>query len=327
MQEAFAVWSKPGESDFHIIRNEEKSDSNTRFIFAPFDVSNETIAITGQPSGVFAEDLKIPNLALEMLQVKSTSREDYESWVHQVTGLISSTILDKVVLSTLTTLEAPQNLSEFVKHLRASHPSAFIYFVYHSHCGAWMGATPEPLLTSEGEQYLTVSLAGTRVHEQGIHPWGQKESLEQSIVTDYIRERLNEAGAMNLRIGRPETIRYGSLEHLRSDIRFTSDAPETVVQALHPTPAVCGTPFNDALATIKSIEKHDRKFYTGYVGIIEPNHETALYVNLRCMEVFADGLSAYTGGGITFESDPIDEWYETREKLKALLNNYLTLPA
>lgn len=327
MQEAFAVWSNPGESDFYLIRNDEKPDSNTRFIFAPFDASNETVVISGQPSGVCAEDLKIPKLKLEAIRVDSTSREDYESWVRQVTGLINTTILDKAVLSAITTLEAPTDLAEFVRHLRVSHPAAFVYFIYHPHCGAWMGATPEPLLTSEGDRYLTVSLAGTRVHEQGIHPWGQKESLEQSIVTDYIRERLTEAGAMNIRISRPETIRYGSLEHLRSDIRFTSDAPETVIQALHPTPAVCGTPFSDAMVAIKSIEKHDRKFYTGYVGVIEPNHKTALYVNLRCMEVFADGFSAYTGGGITFESDPIDEWYETREKLKALLNNYLTIPA
>jgi isochorismate synthase len=44
-----------------------------------------------------------------------------------------------------------------------------------------------------------------------------------------------------------------------------------------------------------------------------------LFVNLRCMKITPDYISLYVGGGITLDSDPAEEWNETRLKALSLL--------
>lgn len=58
-----------------------------------------------------------------------------------------------------------------------------------------------------------------------------------------------------------------------------------MLQELHPTPAVCGLPKEEAYQFILQTEPHDRLFYSGIIGWIDPQGDTTLYVNLRCMHV------------------------------------------
>jgi len=91
------------------------------------------------------------------------------------------------------------------------------------------------------------------------------------------------------------------------------------VEALHPTPAVAGQPKEDAIRFIKELEPHDREYYTGFLGPINKDREIDLFVNLRCAKITPTSLSLYVGGGITLDSDPADEWDETRWKAESLL--------
>src|SRR6202021_687877 len=93
-----------------------------------------------------------------------------------------------------------------------------------------------------------------------------------------------------------------------------------LVSELHPTPAVCGIPLNDATQFIKETEGYDRGYYTGFLGPCNMDGKTELYVNLRCAELFADCINLYVGGGITKDSIPENEWEETEMKSKTLLS-------
>jgi len=87
-----------------------------------------------------------------------------------------------------------------------------------------------------------------------------------------------------------------------------------------PTPAVAGQPKEDAIQFIKELEPHDRDYYTGFLGpVAQAKGEIDLFVNLRCLKITPDYLSLYVGGGITLDSDPADEWNETRWKAESLL--------
>ena len=88
---------------------------------------------------------------------------------------------------------------------------------------------------------------------------------------------------------------------------------------MHPTPAVAGQPKEDAIRFIKQLEPHDRDYYTGYLGPFQHQGDTDLFVNLRCMKITPAYISLYVGGGITLESDPAEEWNETRLKAQSLL--------
>ncbi|MGB0949784.1 MAG: chorismate-binding protein, partial [Marinirhabdus sp.] len=93
---------------------------------------------------------------------------------------------------------------------------------------------------------------------------------------------------------------------------------QQLIFALHPTPAVCGTPTGAAKNFIAANENYQREFYTGYLGLIGATR-SALFVNIRCMKIAGGTASVYAGGGITAQSDPEREWRETQHKMQAVL--------
>lgn len=99
-----------------------------------------------------------------------------------------------------------------------------------------------------------------------------------------------------------------------------ADTPAHVLAAaLHPTPAVCGTPTGRAFDTIAGIEPFDRGFYTGTVGYTDARGDGVWVVTIRCADTSGRTLDLFAGGGIMPESDPAAELAETSAKLRTLL--------
>jgi isochorismate synthase len=99
----------------------------------------------------------------------------------------------------------------------------------------------------------------------------------------------------------------------------TTHRSKTLIDKIHPTPAVAGTPKDLALKYINNSENYNRSFYTGYIGFID-DYECDIYVNIRCAQISDDQLTIYVGGGITQESNPEDEWGEIINKSQIMLN-------
>jgi isochorismate synthase len=317
MNSAVIVWSYPGETHFNILCNDPNGDTN--FVFAPFLKNKTPFNIRGAATTVDLDELTIQLSGKNPLS--STKEDVYQNAVHKAVDQLKNHHADKVVVSAITSYKFNPKPILWLKGFREQYPQAFIYLVQSEETGTWLGATPERLVSGFQNEFNTISLAGTRKSEDETVPWGQKEGLEQSIVTDYLRNLLVEHGAKNIRISRAQTLSYGSLQHLASDISFQSEKKvEDIANMLHPTPAVCGTPLTKALEMLPTLEEHDRKYYTGYLGTLNGQGKTALFVNLRCMELFEDGICCYTGCGITEDSIAEDEWHETRLKLRSMVS-------
>jgi isochorismate synthase len=93
-----------------------------------------------------------------------------------------------------------------------------------------------------------------------------------------------------------------------------------LLQALHPTPAVSGLPKEEAFRFIEENEGYDRLYYSGFLGMLDAERETGIYVNLRCMHIAHDSLTLFAGGGLLASSSLEDEWEETEYKLKTMLD-------
>lgn len=144
----------------------------------------------------------------------------------------------------------------------------------------------------------------------------QKNKEEQAFVGDYIRKAIKKFGSKITEKG-PYTARAGQLVHLKTDFHFClKDTAHLgdVLQELHPTPAVCGLPKEEAYQFILQTEPHNRLFYSGVIGWIDPEGDTTLYVNLRCMHIEGKTATLYAGGGILPESTADTEWEETQQK-------------
>ena len=121
----------------------------------------------------------------------------------------------------------------------------------------------------------------------------------------------------------PYSARAGELAHLKSDFRFTLPDNQKLgdlINLLHPTPAVCGLPKEDAYQFILQHEGYDRSYYSGFIGWISPSGHTDLYVNLRCMNIHADTYTLFAGGGLLASSKLEEEWNETEDKMNTMRN-------
>lgn len=203
------------------------------------------------------------------------------------------------------------------------HPTAYTYICYTPQTGIWMGASPEVLLTGNTNLWHTTALAGTQLLCDRIlrEDWSAKNQEEQAYVADYIRANLLSLGCQ-VEEQKVQTLKVGSLAHLKSDFHFTLPSGISIgclLDTLHPTPAVCGVPKALAKDFILRHEGYRRSYYSGFLGQISPEH-TELYVNLRCMQADpqADFATLYAGGGIVLSSDKEDEWIETERKMSVM---------
>jgi isochorismate synthase len=203
--------------------------------------------------------------------------------------------------------------------LVVAYPSAFVYLIDSKEFGCWIGATPEKLLRGKEKVLTTISLAGSRSVLDSFE-WTDKEIKEQIIVTDYISKVLD-ANTVSYSKSECTTVRAGNVEHLSTEftLQLNEQSPAELAAQLHPTPAVSGLPKSQAISFINHNEGYDRKLYTGIIGWSSAK-ETQLFVNLRCAQLFSNGVLSYVGGGITKDSDPEKEWLETEFKSQTLLS-------
>jgi isochorismate synthase len=247
-----------------------------------------------------------------------SSDERYMQAVENGIALIANDQAKKIVLSRIVSFPHRGLTAEGVFNLlNEKFPDAAVFAFTDEQGAQWVGATPELLFRKRGDSYTTISLAGTR-KSGATEDWGAKEIQEQNLVTEFIQHELEILGAERILCGEVRTRNAGSIEHLCNEITFDFSGDwKNVMKALHPTPAVCGMPRNEAKEIIQQIEQHDREYYTGLIGI-EQGENVDLYVILRCLKIEESKLQVFVGAGITKDSVPELEARETRWKAQSL---------
>lgn len=287
------------------------------FVFASFD-DDKKFVIPSESSDFLEEEFSFDavNQTEDLIVFSENEKNHFENMVEKAITSIQNGDFEKVVLSRKIEIEKKIDLIETFFRLINRYPTAFRSFFYHPHIGCWMGATPEQLIKVENNHFETVSLAGTH-QKSSFKNWSAKEIHEQQIVTDYILDNLHKE-VLSLKVSEPFTVEAGSLVHLKTTISgevHSIENSKNIIQNLHPTPAVCGFPKEKALQFINENEGYDRKFYAGYLGLWNEEEASAnLFVNLRCLEVEENKINIYVGCGITGESNPEKEFFETEHK-------------
>ena len=230
--------------------------------------------------------------------------------------------VEKAVFSRIKLVEKDDSLemiTVFNRLAKAYKNQALVYLVSDDKFGTWMGATPETLLSGNEKVMHSMALAGTKSDE--VAEWTEKEQEEHRYVVDYVRDKIRAESSGELIVSEAKTVKKGAVYHLQTDYQFQLEKQKwnVLMQSLHPTPAVCGTPSDLAQDYILSNEPHEREFYTGIIGL-KSKVNLAVYVNLRCMQVLEGSLALYVGGGITLASDIAKELQETEDKSETLLS-------
>lgn len=249
------------------------------------------------------------------------AKKMFENLVSNGVQAIKNNQFQKVVLSRKEAILVPDfDFLSVFKQLVFNYKTAFNYCFFHPKIGLWMGATPEQFIKMEGTSLKTVALAGTQLFDNDLI-WENKERNEQQVVTDFITQNL-QLFSHQVEVSEPKTVQAGNLAHLKTDIAAVIDKDQLgqVIDKLHPTPAVCGMPKEPAKQFIIENEGYNREFYTGFLGELNIDFTTFktensdLFVNLRCMKVEEELATVFVGCGITKDSIPEKEFFETVNK-------------
>jgi len=154
--------------------------------------------------------------------------------------------------------------------------------------------------------------------------WSEKEIEEQGIVTAFVEKTLQSLDIKNYNKMGPTNYQAANLIHLKTSFEFPqADLKNRLgdfLKALHPTPSVGGLPKIAAREFILANEKHDRSYYTGFLGPINIENKSHVFVNLRCLQLFEKQFVLYSGAGITASSVAEKEWEETDNKMMTMMN-------
>lgn len=263
----------------------------------------------------------------------------YVAAVGEALRRIAAGELRKVVLARSLVVPTPSAavLAEILRRLRARDPHCRLFAApvpgSAGHpAGVVAGASPELLLRRTGTSVVSTALAGTaprsadaaidRAAAEGLRG-SVKDAAEHRVVVEAITAALAPFCSALTVDPQPSLERTATAWHLATTVhgvlRSTAPSALALAAALHPTPAVAGTPRPAALRAIADLEPVARGFYAGFVGWVDAAGDGEWAVCLRCLEVRDSGTRLFAGAGIVAGSDPDAELAETEVKFATLL--------
>lgn len=323
-EDSFIAYSLPGESSYVLLHSKTSPDNNA-YMSVPnsFCISNffkERVIYSFSHS---AKNAPFEFSPITKSNIGSTEKSKYLSDTKTIIRDIKNGAYKKLVYSRIKHIKRNENgVEDLFIRLVAVHTSAFVFCYHIPGRGCWMGATPELLVKEEESKFKTMALAGTQIDlglpVDEVH-WGDKEKAEQKFIVDFVKQELSKRQA-TFSMSDNRTVKAGEVLHICTDfvIEKKNIAITDIAEYLHPGPAISGAPQSITIDRIGQLESHDREDYCGYLGPI--GKESALYINLRSMQVFNDAYLLYLGGGITTDSEPEQEWNETEDKSKTLMH-------
>jgi len=247
--------------------------------------------------------------------------------------------LQKIVLSRAVTvsLSGPLLLSAVLRRMRAFEPHCTIFSMPVPN-GTFFGATPELLMARGARKIWCHPLAGTvsrgdtareDADAQGRLAASAKEHAEHRFVVDDITAALRPL-CDDLTVPKePSLVAFRSVAHLGTRIEghlAAATSPPTVldlVERVHPTPAVGGSPRAVALTAIAAAEPVPRGYWAGPVGWMDAQGDGEWMIGIRSAQLNLDGtaVTLHAGAGIVADSDPAAEATETDVKLTTVLES------
>ncbi|MFP1744939.1 isochorismate synthase [Lonsdalea quercina] len=264
---------------------------------------------------------------------------EQETFMRMVSAGIDATKrgeLNKIVLSRLLDIETEQPLDTLSLLLQLNQQNPWSYnFHLPLAQGCLVGASPELLLRKQGTTIASQPLAGSsrRSNDAGEdHRLQQalqssvKDRYEHQLVIEEMQRTLLPRSRSLSLPQEPTLISTPVLWHLATHLRAEVIDPRenalSMACLLHPTPALCGTPYTSALDLIGELEPFDRQRFGGIVGWCDAQGNGEWAVTIRCGEVQDNRVRLFAGAGIVPDSQPLSEWQETGVKLSTMLRAF-----
>ncbi|SES01447.1 isochorismate synthase [Streptomyces qinglanensis] len=261
--------------------------------------------------------------------------ERYGAAVAAAVARLRAGELEKVVLARALDLTAPHepDLRAMLRRLAHRDPAGYTFAVPSGPGRTLVGASPELLVARRDGRLTANPLAGSAPRSSDLAEdvrraaallESPKDLHEHAVVVDAVRQALAPFCTRLLVPGKPTLVRTAAMWHLSTTVSGELAEPAAtaldLATALHPTPAVCGTPTAAARKLIASCEPFDRGPYTGMVGWQDAQGDGDWVVTIRCAEAEGSRLRLFAGAGVVADSSPQAETAETEAKFRTFLD-------
>ncbi len=281
-----------------------------------------------EPSGAGSEPPRtIPTTRAE------SERSLWEAAVTKALAAISAGEVLKVVLARTMDVVTQERLDpvDVVQHLWEENRGSHVFLFEPADGCPLVGAAPETVATMARGAFHATAVAGTVA--RGETPEEQeelaarllaseKDAVEHRIALDDMVARLGPLAIQVEAQPEPHVLTLARIQHLETEIRASMPEGSSVLpvlEALHPTPAVCGLPRDNALAFLSEEEPFERGWYAGPVGWFDVEGNGVFAPALRCAVARDHQWRLFAGAGIVAGSDPGLEWEETSIKFEPVL--------
>ncbi len=252
-------------------------------------------------------------------------KSDFLRSVNLATKRIASGLFKKVVLAreVIIPLSRSVNVTHMLNMLRTSYPTCYTFLFQLNRNAAFVGSSPERLASFRSTILLTEGLAGstfrgkTATEDASLEKaliQSEKDLHEHKVVVDAIGERLRAYSEDVNYPASPSVRKFKNVQHLYTPISAQlqeQTAPITILEALHPTPAVGGFPRDTALENMQELENLDRGWFAGPLGWFNTHGRGEFCVGIRSGLIEPHRAHLFAGCGIVANSDPEAEWTET----------------
>lgn len=261
------------------------------------------------------------------------SKEDYLKNVERSKEYIRNGDIFQIVPSQRFEIDNPPDSFDVYRMLRSTNPSPYLYY-FSSKEYSIAGASPEMLVSVNDRTVITRPIAGTikrgETMEEDIRNEAAlisdpKERAEHTMLVDLGRNdigKVSEFGSVNV-TDYMIVERYSKVMHLVSNVKGTlrkDKKPLDALMALLPAGTLSGAPKVRAMEIIDELETVRRGLYGGTVGYLAFDGSIDTCIAIRTV-LFRNGKAyVQAGGGVVADSIPENEYEESVNKAKAVIN-------
>ena len=313
---------------FNCFKDQKIKNYNKKFNYIKKEIKNLEKLI------ILKENIDSKNILPKKVKIKSnTSKKNFLSMVNKAKKYIKKGDIFQVVLSQRFETNLSKSPLEIYKKLRITNPSPFMYF-FNFHDFQIIGASPEILVRLREGKITIRPIAGTR--PRGINKKqdefyikdllkDKKELSEHLMLLDLGRNDVGKVAKINtVKITeRFKVEKYSHVMHIVSNVVGKFNYKHSKFKSLlagFPAGTVSGAPKIRAMEIIDELEKSKRKVYAGGIGYFSSNGDFDTCIALRTALAKKNKFYVQAGAGIVADSKPMNEFKETVNKAKALIN-------
>jgi para-aminobenzoate synthetase component 1 len=320
-----------------IIVVHDKADDSTRLFIPKRRISgqdqlNKTLKTFKHIFG--AKTLKNQGFRGDPHGFKSNfTKSDYMTAVKKVKEYIAAGDVYQVNISQRFEMDFEGDAFSLFEKLYNDNPAPFFAFINAGNHQV-VSTSPERFLAQTADKVETRPIKGTRPRGTTLAEdkilgrvltQSKKDDAELSMIVDLLRNDIGKVcRAGSVRVAEHKRLEaYRNVFHLVSVVEGTLDRDRDsidLIEATFPGGSITGCPKIRSMEIIDELEPHRRHIYTGAIGYISFHDTLDLSIAIRTATVTNGKIIFSVGGGIVFDSDPLEEYEETLYKGRTLMD-------